>query len=339
MIISSYPVAYQSAFRAASFVLAEVDALEGLDVEILPATDDEPLGVKRIWGEGEFAVNVAPYVRSLLSPGPLCDRSLGLISEQGRYVGCRVSAVGVTSQVVYLTAGTTDAPTDTILSAAPAYVTIHRGEKDEISVIVESGSLKPSISFVWEGTQYTDNSFLVTIGSGMRNFVVDEDAIAHRFANLTGVAKENMQQFTVTLKISVGGSNTDLSRHYTVDKTPHGGVRLAWVNRYGAIDYYTFPFIESRTLSGTKGRILSTEGWQTVTSEAQEWTTLTSEYEQADTLEWLAELLSSPKVWRVEGNVATQMDVANGEVSWNFTAPGNITIKVRPSITTFSRKL
>jgi hypothetical protein len=335
MIISGYPMAYQSAFRPARFVLTDVEAPEGLDVEILPATGSEVLGVKRIWGQGEFAVNVAPYVRSLLSPLPLCDKAMGVNTDRKRYAICRVSAAGVTSDVAYLTAGTVDAPTDVILSAAPDRLTIRKGEKDEITVITTGGGVTPSIIFPYGGLEYSDNIYLGNSSTGMHTFVVDEAMVASRFAGTTGLARENMREFIVMLS----SGDIQIKRRYVVDATPHRGRRLAWVNRYGAIDYYTFPDTDSRTLSGGRGRILSSAGWSTVATKAEDWTSLTSDYEEGATLEWLAEILSSPRVWIVEGNKSIEVDVADGSVLFDPTLPGNMTLKVRPSAVVVSRKL
>jgi hypothetical protein len=339
MNIKSYPVAYQSAFRPALFVLDEVDAPHGLDVSVLSALGGEALGVKRIYGQGEFAVNIAPYARALLSPQPLCNRSIGLSADHERLAGCRVSTDGLTSDVVYLTAGTCDAPVGSILSAAPDTLIIRTGEKDEISVTTGGGSVKPIISTTHNGTEYSSEIFPIVTSSGMLTFVVDETVIAGQFAAITGLGENDMKEFTVILRLVMSGDEVSLRRHYIVDRTPHRGKRLAWVNRYGAVDYYTFPDTASRTLSGGRGRILSAAGWNAATTETEKWITLTSDYEQDPTLEWLAEILSSPRVWMIEGSVATKVDVADGAVSLDPTRPGNITVKVRPSAVAVSRKL
>lgn len=328
-------MAYQSAFRPALFVLDEVNAPAGLDVAILPAAGNESLGVKRIRGEGEFAVNVAPYVRAQLSPVPLCDKSMGMFVDQGRCAGCRVEADEITSDVVFLTGGQQDAPMCEILSAAPSTLTIRSGEKDEISVITGGGEVTSLLTFSHEGSEYTCDMFLPISGSGMLTFVVDQTAVALLFAETTGATPTQMGEFGVVLS----DGEVDWCRHYIVDTAPHRGKQLAWVNRYGAVDYYTFPDIASRTLSGGRGRILSSAGWNTVATETTEWTLLTSQYEQSETLEWLAEIFSSPRVWMIEGNVATEVDVADGEVSFDPTLPRNMTVKVRPAAVTPSRKL
>ncbi|MDR0907569.1 MAG: hypothetical protein LBM63_03030 [Rikenellaceae bacterium] len=339
MVINGYPEAYQSAFRPARFTLVAVNAPAGLDVNVLPTTGNEVLGTKRIYGEGQFTVNVAPYLCAQLAPEPLCGEPMGLVLDERRYVGCRVRVSGVHSPVVFLTAGTHDAPIGATLSASPAQLTIRPREKDEIAVITDGYSVKPYVTFSHNGSEYTDEVFLSNYGAGVHTFVIDEAVVAQKFATQTGLAEEQMRAFTVVLRVTQSDGNyVYLRRNYTVERVPHTGQRLAWINRYGAVDYYTFPTTETRTLSGGRGRILSSEGWSAVTTEAERWTTLVSDYEQAETLEWLAEVLSSPRVWAIEGSVATEIDVADGAVSFDPSKPGNMTLRVRPREVAVSRK-
>jgi hypothetical protein len=339
MNFESYPIAYQSAFRPALFVLADVEAPNGLDVEVLPAASSNVLGVKRIYGTGQFAVNASPYISSLLAPEPLCSESMGLVFGPRRYAGCRVKAAGNTSPVAYLTAGIDNAPVGSILSAAPTTLTIRPCEKDEISVITGGGSVTPTITFFHNGSEYTDDIFLSDFGAGVLTFVVDQAAVAQKFSSRTGLDGQDMREFTVVLRLTLqGGQYAYVRRKYIVDTTPHRGHRLAWINRYGAIDYYTFPDTTLRTLSGGRGRIISATGWSAISTETEDWTLLTSDYEQGSTLEWLAEILSSPRVWIIERDVATEIDVADGAVSFDPTLPGNLTVRVRPSAVSISRQ-
>jgi hypothetical protein len=250
-----------------------------------------------------------------------------------------VRVSGITTPVVFLTGGTDNAPIGAIMSTAPTKLVIRPGEKDEISLISDGGVVRPTVKFTHNENEYTDDIFLSNYGAGVHTFVVDEAVVAQKFASQTGLTADRMREFTVELRLTMPGNGyVYLWRHYVVDRTPHRGKRLAWINRYGVVDYYTFPIIDSRTLSGGRGRILSSAGWNTVETEAEEWTLLTSDYEQAETLEWLAELLSSPRVWIVEQYGAVEVDVADSAVSFDPSLPGNMTVRVRSRAVAVSRK-
>lgn len=338
MNVVNYPIAYQSAFRPVPFVLGGVSALSGLDVSILPASGAAALGVKRVYGDGGIAVNVAPYVRSLLSPEPLCGQPMGMIADQRRCAGCRVSAGGYTSDVAYLTAGTEDAPANTILSASPTAMKIRPGEKDEMSVITAGAAVKPFIVFTCGGVEYTVDSMPANSGEGMHSFVVDAAAVAELFAAMTNAGPGEMDGFDVVLRVSAPEGDIYLTRRYEFDAAPHNGRRLAWVNRYGAVDYYTFPAAAGQKVSGSKERITTADGVRVVASSAVESLTLVSEYEAAETLGWLGEVLSSPRVWMVEGGGITAVDVADASVGFDHALPGSLAVTVIPVAPVVSRK-
>lgn len=339
MNVIEYPAAYQSAFRPALFVLNGVSAAEGIDVSILPASGTQPLGVKRIYGEGEITVNAAPYVRGLLSPEPLCGQSIGVTCDQRRYAGCRISADGYTSPEVFLTGGTEDAVPGRILSAAPSGMKIRPGERDEISVVAAAGAaVKPFIVFTHGGAEYTVDSLQEGSGAGMHTFVVDSGEVVRMFSEKTGAGASEMKGFTAMLRVSDSGGDTYLTRRYTFDTSPHNGRRLAWVNRYGAIDYYTFPATAEQTASGVKERIASASGIRVVAASRGESLTLESDYETAETLCWLAEIFSSPRVWSVGGGGVAEVDVADSAAGFDPMLPGRLAVKISPVTTPVSRK-
>lgn len=340
MNVIEYPKAFQSAFRPALFVLDGVKAAaDGIDVAVLPASDTNPLGVKRIYGEGRIAVNAAPYVRSLLSPQPLCGQPAGIMCDQRRYAGCRVSTAGYTSAAVYLTAGTENAPSGKILSAAPASVKIRPGEKDEFSVVSSGNTVKPFVTLTYGGGEYTVDSLSGTSGAGMHTFVVDSAEIAKLFTAKTGADPALMEGFTVTLKVSESGGETYLTRRYLFDNAQHNGRRLAWVNRYGAIDYYTFPTTARQTETGAKERIATGDGVRVVSTSSGAALTLESDCETAETLCWLAEIYSSPGVWAIEGSKFTEVDAAGSPASFDPRLPGRLMVKISPVEPAVSRKI
>lgn len=382
-----------------------------------PTSSETLLGTKRIYPSGESEkvyVNVAPYVRRLLSPQPLRAHPSGLHSDPGRTVECRISSGGDTSQSVWLTAGTDDAPPNTILSAAPCTAKIAPGQRDEISVVAPDASIRPVLTFHHNGAGYTDESLPAASGKGMWTMVVDADAVAERFAALTGAAADEMTGFTVWLLIaspedtgtqadtasgstspsdtivedptsadtaSINTSPADirLSRRYEVDRTsgttpasrntgntmntmntmsavntrnagtagaartgtpgsPDTSRRLAWVNRYGAIDYCTFPCVAGGRIEGRRGTIYTSDGYRTVATASETTETLLSAPCDAATVGWLSEIFSSPSVWIVNGTEYTRVEVAGGSAEYSPAYPGVVSLTVGPAERAVSRR-
>lgn len=336
MKVTDYPKAYQSAFREACFTLGEVSAGGWLDVGIYTPLVAEPLGVKRIYGNGEMAVNVAPYVRALLSPEPLCGAA-GLTKAAGRTAACFISATGCTSATVRLTAGTDDAPSNTILSALPGVSKIRLGERDEISLITGGNSVRPMITFRCGGAEYTDYSFSPLAADGMITFVVDADAIGALFSSMTGADAPEMEGFTVILRVAAS-PDIYLSRHYEVIQASHTGLRLAWINRYGAVDYFTFPYSQGGQAGGKRECIYASGGYRTIATSSEKSETLMSGQTDAATAEWLSEIFSSPAAWSVSGNVCEKVEVAEGSAEYSPLRPCAVSVTVGPAKKPVSRK-
>ncbi len=341
MTVTAFPGPYQSVFRDACFTLAGIQT-SYVDVSIRAVGETAPIGVKRIYTEaGEWSVNVAPYVRRLISPEPMCGLSAGICEGARRVVSCFVEAPGCTSAAVALTGGTRDVPPNTILSAAPRTVKIRPGEKDEISVITGGIAVKPVIVFNHLGVEYIDDSHVAFTGSGMATMVVDADYCGRIFASLTGTAGVEMTGFTVRLKVGEGTqSETTLERRYILDRISGGGGgrRLAWVNRYGAIDYHTFPTVGEVRSSGRRTRIYTPDGYRTVATAAERSETLLSEPCDAGAADWLAGIFSSPAVWEVDGPQYEKIEVEGGGIEYSPLRPAVVSVNISDSLKTVSRK-
>ncbi len=338
MNVISCPKAYQSAFRDACFVLDGFSTSSGVDVTISSFSQYGGLGVKRVYASGEVSVNAAPYIRRLLAPEPVCGTPLGVYLAVKRAVTCYVSAEGSNSPAVYLTGGSEDAPVDTIASASPGVLKIRMGETDELSVVTSGGRIKPLIKFRHEGVEYTDRSQIYSASTEMQAVVVNADDIGRLFTANTGAPVSEMTEFTISLEIRVGSSDIYVDRRYEIDRNTGRGRRLAWVNRYGAIDYYTFPYVAGGRVSGSRGRIYTPDGYRTVATSAETAETLLSEPCDAACAGWLSEIFSSPAVWTVDGTHFEKVEVAAGSAEYPSAHPATVAVTVSPAEKPFSRK-
>lgn len=331
------PPAYGSAFRPACLVLSGVEAPAGVDIEIRSAVGGEVLGVKRIYSSDEASVNVAPYIRRFLAPTPMCGSTAGIYVGTARAASCFLSAPGFTSDAVMLCAGVEDAPANVLLSASPPVVKIAPGERDEMGII--SGSrVYCEVSFSRSGTLYTEQ-----IGqrnaAGSLAAVIDADAVCRAYASRTGGAADELTDFTVRLRLEQAGfEGRVIERRYTVDRGARTGRRLAWVNRYGAVDYHTFPVCEEFRSGGSRTRIETPAGYRTVATAAGQSLKLLSEPCDAAGAEWLSELFSSPAVWMVEGPEFEKVEVAAGEMVSTPLQPAIVSVTVSPAAVNVSRK-
>jgi hypothetical protein len=341
MNVTNFPRPYQSVFSEACFTLGGVQDSGGLDIAICSPGIAGPLGVKRFYGTGaaSVSVNAAPYVRRLFSPGPMCGLMPGLHKADGRVVSCYIEAPGYSSAAVPLTFGVEDCPQDVILSAAPETVKIRPGERDEISVITSGGVIKPVVVFSHSGIEYTDDSCPPANSEGMMTVVVDAIAVREAFELSTGAPASEMTGFSVELPVGSGTSGgTVLLRRYLIDRTSMGGRRLAWINRYGAIDYHTFPTVTETGLSGGRTRIFTPAGYRTVATAAETSETLVSEPCDGTMAAWLAEIFSSPAVWQIDGTGFERVEISNGGAVFSPLYPRTVSVTVSPGTKVVSRK-
>ncbi len=339
MRVTRFPNACQSMFRPACFTLEDMQATGGVDVAIHAVGVAEPLGVKRLYSATTAVVNVAPYARRLWNPAPVVGLGAGIHAAAGRHVACRVEGGGVTSRSVVLCGGSVDAEWNTLLSAAPTAVKIAPGERDEMSVISDDW-VAPVVTFRRGNVTYTDNSMGQRSAEGIVTAVVDADAVIRRFRTMTGAAADDLAEFTVRLKLEQAGfTNRLVERRYMVDRGVRAGRRLAWVNRYGALDYHTFPVAGEFTSHGNRIRVETSAGRHTASTVARQSLRLLSEPCSAADAEWLSELFSSPAVWMVDGAMCSEVEVAAGEVVCSPLQPTVVEVVISPVAGVFSRKL
>jgi hypothetical protein len=339
MEITRYPLPYQSMFRPACFTLEDMRAAGGIDIEISSVGMYGPLGVKRLYSATSATVNVAPYARRLFAPEPLCSSAAGIYSPAGRHAAVFISGGGIASPSAVLCGGTRDAEWNRLMSASPSRVAIAPGECDELSVI-SNDWVSPVVTFRRGATTYTDNSMGRGGSQGVMTAVVDAGAVIQRYRTLTGGTAAELTGFTVRMRLDqTGFADRVLERHYTIDRTPRTGQRLAWVNSYGAIDYYTFPAAAEFRSAGSRNRIGTSAGFRTVSTSAFRSLKLLSEPVDAAGAEWLSELFSSPAVWMVSGADFEKVEVAAGGVAVSPLEPTVVEVVVSPGVEAFSRKL
>lgn len=324
MTIKTLPKAMQSAFRPACFVLSGAGSPQtAVDVAInTQLQPGAPIGTKRLYPapDGTVSVNVAPYLRGFFDVKPIFRETSGPGLATGRLVPCSVSAAGYTSPIVQLGSGTEDIPTSEILSAAPSHVTVGPTDMDEVALVTTAKVIPELVMHYW-GDDYVERTMSQIASTGMIAVSIDVADCIRRLKDRVRVPEERVNDFILRLRLVSGSVETVLERHYTIDKERTGGVRLAWVNRYGAIDFHTFPTIEAVRTDGKK---------QTHT--------LVSEVCDEGRAKWLSEIFSSPRVWRADGKTLEQVTVADGEVVASPLKPTYVSLSITPATKTPSRK-
>jgi hypothetical protein len=206
--------------------------------------------------------------------------------------------------------------------------------------IISEDRVTPVITFRRGGVTHTDTSMGERNAEGILAAVVDVDAVCQAFSRQTGAAADELADFTVRLRLEQQGFvGRVLERRYIIDRGVGGGRRLAWLNRFGAVDYHTFPIVEEFRSGGSRTRIETPAGYRTTATVAQQSVKLLSEPCDTQAAEWLSEVFSSPAVWMVDGGSCERVEVAAGEVVCSPLEPAIVSVVVSPATINVSREL
>lgn len=308
MNIQSETKPYASVFADACFTISGIDTPQ-CDVDILRYDTGRKLGTKRFRGIESCTVNVAPYMRPQFDIRPMNDFFTG-VHPSGRAVSCAIMCEEIMSEHVILTAASTELSVKKLLSDITSPRTIGRGEWDELSFIAPFALIEMNITMSGALADASVTFSGEQLGEDMITAVVCTDDIAEMFAEQTGKQPEELECFTVEITADYTHVATV---HYLVEDSDKG-MRLGWVNRYGCMDYFSFPIICSRSLSVEKSRILTEKGTRTIGISQRESSVISSGYRPSDDIRAIAAILASPSVWQTDCGMLSRMEITTATV-------------------------
>ena len=217
---------------------------------------ETPVGVKRIAGGDAALVNIACYMRRLLTPVPFPADSTGLFSDAGRFVTAAVGCGGAVSPVRTFTGAVRRLSEYEVLTTLPMHRTIAWDESDEVSLLVPGCSMTYSwrvsgeAEYVYESPEYIASRGIVTLVVGMPSVRTTLAAV--------GVQTDGVAALRVTVRVA-GESVAEV--HYRIEPREPGSVRLCWFNRMGGLDYHTFGRPDTGYLEASREAFLNHDGY------------------------------------------------------------------------------
>ena len=307
MKIIRTPARYASAYKAAQIRISATED-ELVELDIYDGAKNAVVGRRRFTGAKAYDANIANYARSLLDVAPLYGVRSTFAHPRNRYADLIVAA-GETEAAVRLGAGIRTLFAWEKLSASPDMRRIAPGESDEIALLPDGHPLQATAILRGAG----ERTLQIAAQDGteeLTSFYLKTDDLAERFGSTASELAERYE--TMDIRIADGEEEIFTQRYRLA--TSSGGVRLCWWNTYGQIDYYTMRTTAEEGYETQKERTRTAEGYRTIGSR-RERMTLVSDFEPKETMEWLAEIVSSPKVWIVGGTGPVQVDVLSSSVT------------------------
>lgn len=275
------PAAYSSVKEAVIF---------GIDRDYDAVAEVQINGYLKQMPKNVFKVNVAHYFRDDFTIVPLdVEPGLTLQAWNGVEIGRVVSASIIVDRT----------PSDEVpllcadkQPAANRFMSDLRrrnampGQLDELAVYVTGPAVVACGA----------DQLLLTEGMHYVGFRIPEHAPEHFEAQLRSLTGEVLDRITYRIE-------------------PSDGVRLAWINAYGAIDYWNFGTRRKTSTKFNREKIYTEQGYSTTSLQADTTQTVSSRPMPQAQTEVLSRIFRAEAVWLIDGERVCPIDITTESVT------------------------
>ena len=341
--------------RGAYCTLAGLDPAAVAVVTVCDAASQKVLGIKKFIGGDQADIRLSRYAVQLFDVRPVAavdgyDGRSALAGDTHKSVSLQLESGGAMSPPAALVLSRIDSGYFKPMTDMPLSREIDRDGCDEVSLILPAGDASATARFTGlpgggeaqagggatgcgeRPASRCASTLAGTLSAPVEPLEIDLGAaVAPCVATLAidmadmarriGESGRDVVEFSaMDVTIDLGGQAEAVVLHYSLTGEAGRGVRLCWINRYGAIDYFTFVVL-SRGVAVTEGTVFA----RTATT-----LTLASQYQPRATIDALAGICSSPGVWMVdEAGKYCPVEVTTHELSFPQQSPGNLKITIK----------
>ena len=283
----------------------ESDTPSEIVVEIIEATTGEVVAVQQLHNILTTRINIAPYIAHLSEYAPTQTTQTSFAELPSTEYKIRIDEVESEAIVVSVNRCKIGA-TPTLITDFPHSRRVARGENDEVMFAAEPGK-RISAELVANTGETLSLKYLTTTNLSTLIIAAEE-------------FDSDIASFDVTLYCE---EEEFAALHYTVVPPLKNATRLAWLSECGTIEQYTFPVSHKVKHSTEKQSIMTNSGICAAHHQTKLTISLCSRLEPRATVEALAKIISSPKVWVKHKGCYKLVEVATTELEYNlFGEPG-----------------
>ncbi|MBP3383346.1 MAG: hypothetical protein J6K78_05505 [Tidjanibacter sp.] len=321
MKLTSYPQNYSSVFADNILRFEEVTPNEPFEVSF---QDDVVglLGTKRFVGAAEVECSLHNYLHRRLNPQPIILDRCAFNEAAGRNV--RLTALWGDNQKSHkmtFTLSHTNLTAPAIVGDTNQSRRISAGEVDEIAFVV--GRERNICAKVVLSTGEKYNIYTKTLSNdGLWVWVVCADEIISR-----SVRPEELESFSIEIVVGEESLGTVT---YTLAPVQPEAVRLAWLDADGRICYHTFPLAMRKEVEADSSVAELTDGTTILYKSGWKVWRLDSGVVSREVVAHLEGIATSPRVWVVEGGVATPMVLLSSQTRLSGVGRG-VSLVLRPA--------
>ena len=304
MQIISVPLHYTPAYSDAMFQITAAQN-EVVNLDIYNNDNSKIIGRKKVSGATVYNINVANYAKRQFEIEPLTSSTTQFIIPSKRIINVRIES-GAVNASTKLSAGIYYPLQHKVLSNCPEEKTIRHNECDEIPFRTKTGTLSAQATLYGNGKE---DSLVLSTKNVSEGIVVLVLNMPHIGQILQEKSIGDIKGYDrMELRI-MANADRIITLQYKLAPPDKESARICWWNPYGQIDFYTMQRITQKSIRNSKTRIYSPSGYRTVGNSSETEFSIVSAFENHSTMEWLGELISSPKVWIYDNGVFTPIDV------------------------------
>ena len=323
MILTSSPADFASAYKDNYFSFEEVDPSEPVEV-LFYDESEEVVGVRRFAGLESLATSPKAFLLRRLSPEPVENSACLFVLPDSRTTSLAVEynyGDDMTPAILF-TSAHHDCEPNSPMGDKEQWRTISAGECDEMAFSLDEGGFVRA-SLVVGGTPRALIGAYTAPKKCVALFVLNVNYLLSR-----GLVPEGCKEFDV--EFSIGGEPST-TIHYRLRTSHPSDVRLAWLNEWGGVSYHTFHSPVGERLR-TERKVCETPSGSVVLG-VESWieSALDSGMLAEGESHHLAELLTSPRVWRKGAEGFEPQIITSSEATMVGGELRRVSLVVRPA--------
>lgn len=230
---------------------------------------DETIHYSKVITEKMQTINLTPYLRSEFEYKPLQNGDI-TVNGNGILPVIKVNGIPYMASTAYWGQFSND---KAICSDLP-YRLIAEGQRDVISVLLEPQGSCPALGL--------NNSTSTT----------------------SLFARVNTPKSDIDVAV-LGDDNIEIESQrirYVFRPMGLNGVRLCWINKYGALDFWNFDHLREENIAVQTEKIYTKDGYVPIAMQKEKQITIETKELPKAALEALSYILCSPAVWMADNN-------------------------------------
>ena len=283
----------------------ESDTPSEVVVEIIEATTGKVVAVQQLHNALSAKINIAPYIARLSEYRP--NQTQQTTFTEVPTAGYKIRIDDIESEEIVVSVNRHKISTmPTLITSFPHSRRIARGERDEVMFAAEQGK-RIGAELVADTGEMLYVEYQPTS---------DISALV--------ISLEDFDSELNTLDVTLYCEEEPFSKlHYTVVPPLKNATRLAWLSECGTIEHYTFPVSHKVKHSTEKQSVMTSSGICSTHHRTKLTISLCSRLEPRATVEALAEIISSPKVWMKRKGHYELVEVATTEMEYSLFGEPN----------------